>query len=171
MIFRKFHYLSPWIWPDLENKLKLAVFDGFSNFKRLFVLIHWPNKGPRGLKPKSETITKILGTNTVKMPIYTCLRILELNWEFWSWERRRVAALEIVLQKRKCQKNVKQIVNKLRKLKLTRKVFEEHQKWFAKTFLLISEKCKFEPWSDWTVCDRNRKQRLRKVLSKISVDF
>ena len=46
----------------------MAVFDGFSNFKRLFVTIQYPSKDSRQLKSNSETITKILGTNTVKMP-------------------------------------------------------------------------------------------------------
>ena len=26
-----------------------------------------------------------------------------------------------------------------------------------------SEKCEFGAWSEWTVCDKNQKQRLRKV--------
>ena len=95
-----------------------------------------------------------------------CFRKMESNIECWNWKKKR--ELMAVHQKRKCPKNAKLT---RRRIWIKRKSQKKVLKWFAEKICLERlmklffslEKCEFAAWSEWTVCDKNQKQRLRKV--------
>ena len=74
----------------------------------------------------------------------------------------------VVHQRRKCPKNAKLIRRRIWiKRKSQKKVLIMICRYIAEKRLMklffSSEKCEFGAWSEWTVCDKNQKQRLRKV--------